>query len=246
MLFATACGNGPPVVAVHGFTQTGASWAPIVERLRDRHRFVLVDAPGHGRSGDVRVELGEGARLLGAAGGNGAYLGYSMGARLCLHLALARPDLVTNLVLIGVHPGIADPAERAGRLADDSQLARRIEQEGVEAFIDWWLTRPLFSTLPASAARREERLANTAAGLASSLRLAGTGCQEPLWGRLPELAMPVLVVAGAADAKFAALGRLAAAAIGRNAELVLIPDAGHACHLERPDQFCPVLTEFLH
>lgn len=246
MLFAAESGTGPPVVAVHGFTQTGASWAPVVERLGDHHRFVLVDAPGHGRSGHVRADLPEGARLLGEVGGQGAYVGYSMGARLCLHLALARPDLVTALVLIGVHPGIADLAERAARHDDDCQLARRLEQEGVAAFVDWWLTRPLFSTLPAAAAGREERLTNTAAGLASSLRLAGTGAQEPLWARLPELAMPVLVVAGEADAKFAALGRRAAAAIGPNAELVLIPGAGHACHLERPDQFCRVLAEFLH
>jgi 2-succinyl-6-hydroxy-2,4-cyclohexadiene-1-carboxylate synthase len=245
VLFATEVGDGWPVVAVHGFTQTHRSWLPVAERLAPTHHFTLVDAPGHGASADVRADLWQGADLLGAVGGPGSYVGYSMGARLCLHLALRRPDLVSSVVLIGVHPGIVDPAARAERFADDDAVARRLEAEGVAAFVDWWLKGPLFSTLPSSAAGREDRLANTVQGLASSLRLAGTGSQEPLWGRLPELAMPVLVVAGERDAKFVELGRAAAAAIGGNAELALIPGAGHACHLERPDAFCQLLAGFL-
>lgn len=245
MLFAEETGKGRPLVAVHGFTQTRLSWSPIVERLGQGIHFTLVDAPGHGRSSDVRAGLWEGADLLAERGGTAGYLGYSMGARLCLHLALARPELVTSLVLVGVHPGIADPGQRASRHADDDALARRLEADGVAAFVDWWLRQPLFSTLPAAAAGVGERLANTAAGLASSLRLAGTGSQEPLWDRLPELGMPVLIVAGERDPKFADLGRRAAAAIGANAELALVASAGHACHLERPDAFCQVLADFL-
>jgi len=245
VLFAEEVGAGRPLVAVHGFTQTHRSWTPIVERLGDGIHFTLVDAPGHGASGAVRADLWHGAELLGLVGGIAGYLGYSMGARLCLHLALTRPDLVRNLVLIGVHPGIPDPGERARRHCDDEALAVRLESEGVIAFVDWWLTRPLFATLPAAAAGVDDRRTNTVAGLASSLRLAGTASQEPLWDRLPELAMPVLIVAGEADTKFSALGRQTAAAIGTNAELVLIPGAGHACHLERPDAFCLVLADFL-
>ena len=245
MLFATALGAGCPVVAVHGFTQTHRSWLPVAERLADGLHFTLVDAPGHGASSDVRADLWQGADLLGEVGGAGCYVGYSMGARLCLHLALRQPDLTSSLVLVGGHPGIVDPAARSQRHADDDALARRLEAEGVEAFVDWWLRRPLFSTLAPDAAGREERLANTAAGLASSLRLAGTGSQEPLWSRLAELAMPVLVVAGERDDKFAELGRRAAAAIGGNAELALIPRAGHACHLERPDAFSELLAAFV-
>jgi pimeloyl-ACP methyl ester carboxylesterase len=57
--------------------------------------------------------------------------------------------------------------------------------------------------------------------------------------------MPVLIVAGEADAKFSALGRQAASVIGDNAEVVLVPGAGHPCHLERPDEFCRLLADFL-
>jgi 2-succinyl-6-hydroxy-2,4-cyclohexadiene-1-carboxylate synthase len=245
VLFAEDRGKGRRVVTVHGFTQTRLSWSPVVRRLDSGNRFVLVDAPGHGRSADVRAGLWEGAELLGSVGGAATYVGYSMGARMCLHLALARPELVTGLVLVGGHPGIVDAVARAQRHAADEALARRLETDGLPAFVEWWLQQPLFSSLPASAAGIEERLTNTVAGLASSLRLAGTGSQEPLWDRLPELSMPVLIVAGAADAKFAALGYEAAAAIGPNASVVLVPSAGHACHLEQPEAFCQVLAGFL-
>jgi 2-succinyl-6-hydroxy-2,4-cyclohexadiene-1-carboxylate synthase len=238
-------GKGSAVVLVHGFTQTGGAWDPIVERLSALHTFTVVDAPGHGRSGDVRADLRDGAARLGEAGGRAAYVGYSLGGRFALHLALARPDLVERLVLVGATAGIVDKAERAQRRAADEALAQRIEAEGVEKFIDWWLNQPLFATLPAPAAGRELRVTNPAAGLASSLRLAGTGSQAPLWDRLSGLTMPVLVVAGELDTRYADLGRRLASAIGKNAELVLIPGAGHACHLERPDAFCLNLADFL-
>jgi 2-succinyl-6-hydroxy-2,4-cyclohexadiene-1-carboxylate synthase len=245
MLFAERLGKGPPVALVHGFTQTGHSWRPVVERLQDLNRFTVVDAPGHGRSSAVQVDLQDGARLLGEAAGRAVYVGYSMGGRLALHLALERPDLVERLVLIGAHPGIVDPAKRAIRRTEDETLAGRVESEGVPAFVDWWLSQPLFSTLTSDATDRDNRLTNTAAGLASSLRLAGTGNQTPLWHRLDELDMPVLVVAGELDTKYAGIGRETVTAIGSNAELILIPAAGHACHLERPDPFCVVLADFL-
>jgi 2-succinyl-6-hydroxy-2,4-cyclohexadiene-1-carboxylate synthase len=245
VLFAEEVGKGRPLVAVHGFTQTHRSWLEVARRLEGGNHFTLVDAPGHGGSSDVRANLWQGADLLAEIGGRACYIGYSMGARLSLHLALQHPDLVTGLVLIGGHPGIADPGQRASRHADDDALARRVEAEGVRAFVDWWLQRPLFSTLSTTAAGRDDRLGNTTSGLASSLRLAGTGHQDPLWDRLPDLAMPVLVVVGDLDVKFAGLGRQMADAIGGNAELVLIPDAGHACHLEQPEAFCAVLATFL-
>jgi 2-succinyl-6-hydroxy-2,4-cyclohexadiene-1-carboxylate synthase len=245
VLDAETTGKGAPVVLVHGFTQTRRAWDPIVERLSDLHTFTVVDAPGHGRSSEVRADLWEGAAQLGQAGGRAAYVGYSMGGRLALHLALARPDLVERLVLVGATAGIDDDAQRAQRRDGDEALARRIEAEGVEPFVDWWLAQPLFTTLPPDASGRQHRLTNTPAGLASSLRLAGTGSQEPLWDRLSALAMPVLVVAGELDTRYAALGRRLVGTIGKNAELVLIPSAGHACHLERPDAFCLNLADFL-
>jgi 2-succinyl-6-hydroxy-2,4-cyclohexadiene-1-carboxylate synthase len=238
-------GEGPRVVLAHGFTQTLASWAPLAGRLRRRWQLVRVDLPGHGGSGALRADLPAAAALLGGAGGPAAYAGYSLGGRVCLRLALDRPDLVRALVLIGASPGIEDAADRAARRAADEALARDLERDGVAAFLDRWLAGPLFATLPAGRAGRAERLGNSAAGLAAALRLLGAGTQEPLWARLPALAMPVLLLAGALDGKFAALAGRMAAAIGPNARVALVPGAGHAAHLERPEETGALVDGFL-
>jgi 2-succinyl-6-hydroxy-2,4-cyclohexadiene-1-carboxylate synthase len=233
------------VVLVHGFTQTQAAWEPVAARLRARRRLLRVDLPGHGGSAGVRAGFGETAALLGACGGRAAYVGYSLGGRLCLRLALDRPGLVRALVLLGASPGIADPAERAGRRLADEALARAVERDGVAAFLDRWLAGPLFATLPPERAGRQDRLANTPEGLAAALRLLGTGAQPPLWDRLAGLRCPTLLVAGALDAKFAAVAAEMAAAIGPAARVALVPGAGHAAHLERPAAVAGLLQGFL-
>jgi 2-succinyl-6-hydroxy-2,4-cyclohexadiene-1-carboxylate synthase len=238
-------GAGDPVVLVHGFTQTLATMEPLAARLRDGHAVVRVDLPGHGGSAAPEAGFAEAAAALGETGGAASYVGYSLGGRLCLRLALDRPDLVRALVLISASPGLDDPAERAARKASDDALAAELERVGLERFLDRWLAQPLFATLPPERAGRAERLANTTQGLAASLRLHGTGAQEPLWDRLAALRPPVLLLAGAGDAKFAALAERMAAAVGLPATVALVPDAGHAVHLERPDEVAALVRAFL-
>jgi 2-succinyl-6-hydroxy-2,4-cyclohexadiene-1-carboxylate synthase len=238
-------GAGERVVLVHGFTQTLAAMQPLAVRLRDRHALVRVDLPGHGASPPPRGGFAEAAALLGETGGPAAYVGYSLGGRLCLRLALDRPELVRALVLIGASPGLDDPAGRAARRAADDRLAEELERVGLERFLDRWLAQPLFATLPPERAGRADRLANTTDGLAASLRLHGTGAQQPLWDRLAGLRPPTLLVAGARDRKFAALAERMARRAGPAASVALVPGAGHAAHLEHPDRVAALIREFL-
>jgi 2-succinyl-6-hydroxy-2,4-cyclohexadiene-1-carboxylate synthase len=238
-------GSGPRLVLVHGFTQTGRSWGPLATELARHHEVVRVDAPGHGRSAADAVDMVAGARLLGEAGGTAAYIGYSMGARLCLHLALAEPRRVTALVLVGGTAGLDVPSERRARRRADEARAAELERVGVAEFVRRWLAQPLFAGLGAEAAGVEARLENTVAGLATSLRLSGTGAQESLWARLPELAMPVLALAGERDEIFRARAEAMVAAIGPNAEVAVVPAAGHAAHRESPDAFLAIVGRFL-
>ena len=230
---------------VHGFAQTRRCWGPVADDLAADHEIVAVDAPGHGRSAQVRADPWESAELLAGAGGHATWLGYSMGGRLCLHLALAAPQHVRALVVVGATAGIDDPAQRARRRAEDEDRARQLEIEGLERFLERWLAQPLFAGLGEEGRCDEERRKNTVAGLAASLRLAGAGAQEPLWHRLEELAMPVLVVAGEHDRRFTALGRRMVDGIGDNATLAVVPGAGHAAHLEAPAGFLAVLRPWL-
>jgi 2-succinyl-6-hydroxy-2,4-cyclohexadiene-1-carboxylate synthase len=221
------------LVLVHGFTQTGASWDRVRRHLSVEHDVVAPDVP-------VGEDLWSTADQLGEIGGAGAWIGYSMGGRLALHLALRRPDLVERLVLVGATGGIDDAEERAVRRAADEELAVSIESDGVDAFLERWLAQPLFAGLTEAGPRQRDPLVLTA-----TLRRLGTGTQQPLWDQLEALTMPVLVVAGERDHKFTALGHRLVDAIGGNAELALVPDAGHACHLERPEAFVAAVAPFV-
>jgi 2-succinyl-6-hydroxy-2,4-cyclohexadiene-1-carboxylate synthase len=237
-----------PLVLLHGFTQTGASWGPVVDALEGRFPVFLPDAPGHGRSAAVQVDLWATADLLAeVVPGQATWVGYSMGGRTALHLALARPDKVLRLILISTSAGIEDPGQRAARRAADDALAERIQQEGTERFLARWLAQPLFATLLPVDAGLDDRMTNTPGGLASSLRLAGAGAQGPLWARLGELGangLPVLVLAGELDREYRRHAARMAKLIGSTARTEMIIGAGHACHLERPAEVAAAITRF--
>lgn len=239
-------GGGPLVVLAHGFTQTRASWATVAGRLASDHLVRRVDLPGHGEAGALRSDLADSARRLGAAGGRAVYVGYSMGGRVALRLALDRPDLVTGLVLLGATAGIVDADQRAARHRADGALAERVEAHGVPAFLDHWLSTPLFADLTPDPDDVAARLTNTPAGLASSLRLAGTGTMEPpWWHELAGLTAPTLVLAGERDPKFTELGHRLVTAIGPSASFAPVPLAGHAAHLEQPHTVVDLLRAFV-
>lgn len=259
-LHATAIGHGPRLVMAHGFTQTGQVWGKLDILLAADDQVVRVDMPGHGGSDRVRADLTEGGRRLGELGGRAAYLGYSMGARFCLHLALDRPELVDSLVLVSGTAGIEDPDQRAERRAEDEGLADQLDPPGpgadggedpsagqarVDSFLRRWLDTPLLAGVPTEANGFAERRRNTGPGMASSLRLAGTGTQLPLWAELARLSMPVLIITGERDPKFTAIGRRMADAIGENAAQVVIAGAGHSPHLEHPARVAQEIRAFL-
>ena len=230
---------------VHGFTQTGRSWAPLVPALAEHFDVVTPDLPGHGGRADVRVDMEGAARLLGEEGGRGAYVGYSMGGRVALQLAVSRPELVERLVLVSTTAGIEDDDDRAARQEADEARAQALERDGLDAFLEEWLAQPLFAGLSPEAAGLEARRENTAAGLAAALRLLGTGVMEPLWRRLLGVHAPVLVVAGERDDPYCVLAVQLAGWLGEHAALAMVPGAGHACHLERPDAFLELVLPFL-
>ena len=248
-------GTGRRLVLLHGFTQGPRSWDQLVAGLDPTFAIVRVTLPGHGPDGGgsagIRLpfEAAAGAvadAVAAVAGPEAAtWFGYSLGGRLALRVALDRPELVDALALLGATAGIEEPAARTDRAEIDERLAGGLERKGLDAFIDGWLAQELFSRLPRAAAGVEERRTGTVDGLASALRLLGTGVQEPLWDRLEELGMPVLLMAGEHDSKFSAAAFRLVAGIGDNAGVSFVPGAGHAAHLERPVSVATILNRFL-
>lgn len=229
------------IVLLHGFTQTGASWRELIAELGERYRAVAPDIRGHGTAATRRpVTLDAVLDDLDALAPPRFTLGgYSMGGRIALHAALRMPAGVERLVLVGASPGIADPDERATRRAEDEALAGELEQGlSIESFAARWERRPLIADQPPSA--RDDRRRNTPAGLAAALTGLSAGVLPSLWERLPEIAVPVELVVGERDAKFRAIADRMAAALPR-ARIAVIPDAGHAAHLEAPGLVAAVI-----
>ena len=230
---------------LHGFTQTSACWGPAGAGLAAAgHEVAALDLPGHGTRSHEEVGLDAGAPALAETGGPGTWVGYSLGARWALAVALARPEVVHRLVLIGGTAGVDDPGERARRRAEDEARAEHLEAVGVDAVVAEWVALPLFAGIPPEHRCDDARRSNTVAGLASSLRLAGQGAVAPMWDRLPDLRVSVLVVAGERDGRYTGLGQRLVAALP-DASLVLVPGAGHAAHLERPDAFLDAVLPWL-
>jgi 2-succinyl-6-hydroxy-2,4-cyclohexadiene-1-carboxylate synthase len=236
------------VVLLHGFTHTGASWDPVVAALAESYRALAPDIRGHGAAaGRAPVTLdGVLDDVAAAAPSRFTLVGYSMGGRIALHAALA-PALaprVERLLLIGASPGIADPAERAERRAADERLADDLEQMSIEEFARRWAQTPVLAGQPpaVAAAVHADRLRNRPAGLAGALRGLGTGALPPLWSRLHEMSAPVTLIVGERDHKFRTIATRMAVALP-TADVAVIPDAGHAVHLEAPGPVAALIAQ---
>jgi 2-succinyl-6-hydroxy-2,4-cyclohexadiene-1-carboxylate synthase len=227
------------VVLLHGFGGTHRAWDAVIDRLPpERYLPLATDLPGHGEYADLARHpisfAGCVEHVLARAPERFAVCGYSMGGRIALHVALAAPERVRRLVLVASTAGIEDEAERAQRRRSDHQLADELERRPYEEFIERWRTQPLFAedSPEAGALARADQRRNSPAALAVVLRGLGSGAMEPLWSRLPELDMPVTIVAGERDAKFQAIGRRMAKLIPR-AQLLVVA-GGHGLPLESP------------
>src|SRR5437764_10060063 len=233
------------LVLLHGFTHTGASWDPVIAGLGESYRAIAPDIRGHGTASKRMPVTLEAVidDLAAQTPERFSLAGYSMGGRIALHAALALPERVERLVLIGASPGIADPDEQAARLTEDHRLAEEIERSNIQDFVQRWSTQPLFSDQPASvrALLDRDRVRNSPRGLARALRGLGTGTLPSLWDRLVWLEMPVTLVVGERDLKFARIAKSMAASIP-HAEVAMVPGAGHAVHLEASPEVAAVLV----
>lgn len=233
------------IAALHGFTGGVESWRATSEEAR-----VVFTTPailGHGASApEVTSFTGEVDRLARVLRGRVDLLGYSLGARLALGLAIRHPERVRTLTLVGVNPGLDDADAARARREADEVLARALERDGLEAFVDRWERLPLFASqraLPAAlqAARRRQRLAHDPAGLARALRVLGLGSMPSWWDALPALPMPITLVVGGDDLKFRGIAERFRDR-RPSTRLKVVPGVGHDVTLEAPAALARLLV----
>lgn len=244
-----------PLVLLHGFLGSPADWDDLRSRLEGRKCFALplIGHPphtyGHMRPtpfASVSQDIAE------ALEPRAPYdvLGYSMGGRVALHLLCSRPELFRRAVVVGASPGIDDAEERRRRALHDEKVAERLARGPAERFVAWWYDQQIFASLRAHPAfeglraRREATCRSHGAGMADGLRILGVGQQEPLRKPLATCPVPALLMAGSLDAKYVASNRELAAA-NPQFQAVTVPGAGHAPHLEQPDEFLRIVRDWL-
>ena len=248
-------GVDPALLFLHGFMGSGRDWLATVEALPDC-RCILVDLPGHGLSAGCPAGLfpmPEAALALLAVldelgVGQCVPVGYSMGGRLALYLALTHPDRCSAVVVESGSPGLTSEREHEARREWDESKASELERKGLDAFLEDWYRQPLFHSIRRNEARfaalMERRRHNDLAGLARSLRLMGTGSQPSLWPRLPGIRFPWLGIAGELDSRYRKTMQ-DMVSVSEKGRLAIIPDAGHNTHFENPEAFSRTLREFL-
>jgi 2-succinyl-6-hydroxy-2,4-cyclohexadiene-1-carboxylate synthase len=249
-------GDGAPVTLLHGFTQSGRSWREVIARLGAGFTWIVPDLRGHGQTRTrpgvpctMEACTADLEMLWDHLGVERTHLaGYSMGGRLALHVAARRPERILSLLTVGAHAGL-DEAAREGRRRGDEALAERIEKDGLESFVDYWGSLPLFAGLerrgPSFVAQvRAQRLENHVAGLACSLRGMGAGVMEPVWEELAQVRVRCTFVAGQLDHGYVASARRLAESVP-DGRVEIVQRAGHSVQQERPDAFARVLAAHL-
>lgn len=244
------------LVFLHGFMGTGADWKPLVAALEEDFTCLLVDLPGHGESvsalGEEKASLagmGPGVlKILDELGFEKVHLlGYSMGGRIALQLALDQGPRFRSLILESASPGLSEPSLRVERARLDERRARDMEERGLNVFLKEWYQMDLFAGLresPTFEGMLERRESGDLHALSRIMEEMSPGLQPDLWPRLGELHIPSLWLAGARDAKYTAMVREAASRAPK-ADVEIIPGAGHNIHLEAPGLLATRLSAFV-
>ena len=249
--------NKPKIVFLHGFMGSTKDWKEIVNDLCDQFCCLIVDLPGHGKSEILQddenykidstssslIKLLEQLKIK-----KSVLVGYSMGGRVAIYIALNYPQYFTRLILDSASTGLASKKERMERRAKDKDLAQKLETTIFSEFIKDWYNTPLFKTLwdhPNFDKLLEIRLDNRPKELAKSLKNIGVGTQPSLWEKWPENQIPTLLIVGEYDIKFR---NIAERMVKKNKTVILkvIQNSGHNTHFEAKTEFIESIMNFLH
>lgn len=249
-------GSGPPVVLLHPGIADSRIWDPQWESFAGRYRLVRCDLRGFGESPfdgpavcyarDV-VELLDGLGVAAAS-----FVGTSLGGRIALEIAVARPDLVRALVLVGASvPGLVPGSDElaAYGAAEDEAVGRGDLDAATELNLRMWVDGPRRSAsdvdpLVREAVRRMQRRA-----LELQAPVWETVEPEPLVAelaeRLGEVAVPTLVAVGEEDVEYMQRMADAIAAAIPGAQQATLADTAHVPNLEVPAAFDELVLDFL-
>lgn len=233
-----------PLVLLHGFTGTPASWHDVIAHLAPGRLIVPPPLAGHRGGPDATTFEAEVERLARVVddvaqrtGARVVLSGYSLGARLALSVAIRRARVLRGLVVVGAHAGLEAEGDRRSRAAADDTLAATLTAGPIDAFVDHWEALPLFSSqtrLPVEMRRahRERRLSHDPKSLGRALAAFSKGRMPFLGADLARLDVETVLVAGALDVPAVDTATHLASVMPR-ARAEIVPGVGHDVGLER-------------
>jgi 2-succinyl-6-hydroxy-2,4-cyclohexadiene-1-carboxylate synthase len=253
------CGEGFPLIMLHGFTGSGASWKPFCSTLGKESKLIMPDLIGHGATKTDSIE-GEKYFVTSVVEHiiqildrleyeKVDILGYSMGGRVALALSVLYPSRVRNLILESASPGLKTMKERKERIFSDMRLGMSILQDGLTQFVDYWENIPLFESQKSLPLRirkkiRNQRLSHDPTKLANALWGMSTGMQPSFWEDLDRIEANVLMIVGDLDEKFCKIAE-EMQKLMKNGQIYKVEQCGHAIHVEQPEKFGTIVSEFL-
>lgn len=230
--------SATPLLLLPGLICDAHVWSPQVAALRADRTVIAVD--GYGESDSIEAMA---QSVLATAPDRFILVGHSMGGRVALEILRRAAERVVGLGLISTGVHSPKPNEAEGRFA---LLARGVE-EGMDALIDAWLPPMVWEPNHLQPGLME--------GLQAMCQNAGVDSYErqirALLARpeveslLPGISCPVLVATGAHDSWASPAQHEGFAAIIPNAQLVIIPGAGHMVPLEQPEAMTAALVDWL-
>jgi len=239
-------GGGTPIVFVHGFTTTGEFWREQVEPFSAGHRVIRINLPGHGVSPqpedrDYTIEAfsNDVLAVYRHLGIDSAILvGLSMGGTVAQHFALARPERVRALVLVGATPhGLGEDVNVDNVLKAIGNLGVvKASQNVIERSFAPDTAAELLAFAKAEVAQTPEFVARQA--------IASLNDSDSR-SRLGEIGMPTLVVVGEKDTITPPEESVMLADGIPGSRLEIIEGAGHFPMLEKPETFNRLLAGFL-
>jgi pimeloyl-ACP methyl ester carboxylesterase len=241
-------GSGPAVIFSHGLFMDHEMFSPQVETLRGRYRCITWDERGHaGSASDTLAPFSyydsadDLAALLRRLGIERAVLaGMSQGGFLSLRCALTHPEIVRALVLIDTQAGCEDPERLKGHM----QLANAWATGGLSDEIAGIVESIILGdNWPGAAAWKAKWRQITPVNMMGCMQTLAS--RDDVTGKLGQIKVPALVIHGDADAAIELSLAKALAAGLANAELVVVPGAGHAANLTHPEIVNPALERFL-
>lgn len=245
----------PRLVFLHGWLGAAQDWRETAAPLSNSYRCLALDLPGHGELGNQA----EGTRSLDEAvdwlnlrlhelSGEGGLIlvGYSLGGRLAVELALREGSPVKGLVLMSSRPGIPE-AGRDSRKRSDQIWSTQIRADW-EGFLGKWYAQPMFNpqkkTPEEYQALIQKRSANHPGHAADTLLHWSPALQQDRMPWLIDCPVPLLYIAGSLDKTYAEIaGTLRGKSSDRRVEI--LEETGHAVHLDNPQVCAAAIEQFL-